>query len=317
MSREPFQSTVSSRRSMSKSIRKSRVHFRLVAIAASILFAVSIAFYVALAAISIPTVVPYTQNFDGMGTSATAPLPADFRVDKPTTVRTVGNFATAVTATSLAGGANLSTSASNGIYNFGSGTGTTGSDRAVGFLSSGTATQSGNLYGQFVNATGGNLSGLTISYDVEKYRNGSNGAGFRMQLFYSTDGSTWTTAGNNFTTTFTANADNSGCSPAPCSTTSVTNQSLNVSIPAGSNFYLAWNYSVASGSTTTNAQALALDNISVLGIAAPGSTNPTGTGASNPASVLADGTTTTLLTVTVTPGANPASTGLAVKAGLN
>src|SRR5437660_519769 len=213
---------------MSKSIRKSRVHFRLVAIAASILFAVSIAFYVALAAISIPTAVPYTQNFDGMGTSATATLPADFRVDKPTTVRTVGNFATAVTATSLAGGANLSSTASNGIYNFGSGAGTTGADRAVGFLSSGTATQSGNLYGQFANGTGGNLSGLTISYDVEKYRNGSNGAGFRMQLFYSTDGSTWTTAGNNFTTTFTANADNSACSPAPCATTSATNQSLNV-----------------------------------------------------------------------------------------
>src|SRR6267143_6391675 len=73
--------------------------------------------YVVLAAISLSTSTPYTQNFDAMGTTATATLPADFRVDKPGTVRTVGTFAAAGTTTSLLGGANLSTIASNGIYN--------------------------------------------------------------------------------------------------------------------------------------------------------------------------------------------------------
>jgi len=34
-----------------------------------------------------------------------------------------------------------------------------------------------------VNNTG-NLPGLQISYDIEKYRNGSNAAGFRIQLYY-------------------------------------------------------------------------------------------------------------------------------------
>ena len=125
-----------------------------------------------------------------MGTSATATLPTDWKVDKQTTARTVGTYAAAVTATALAGGANLSTTAANGIYNFGSGTTTTGADRAVGFLASSTGTQSGNLYAQFVNNTGGNLSGLQISYDVEKYRNGSNASGFSIQLYYSTDGAT-------------------------------------------------------------------------------------------------------------------------------
>src|SRR5882757_4479154 len=138
---------------------------------------------VAFAAIPLSTSTASTQNFDGMGTGATAALPADFRVDKPATVRTVGTFSAAAAATSLAGGANLSATASNGIYNFGAGTNTTGADRAVGFLSSGTATQSGNLYAQFVNNTGGSLSGVQISYDVEKYRGGSNAAGFRIQLF--------------------------------------------------------------------------------------------------------------------------------------
>ena len=138
---------------------------------------------VVFAAISLSTSTAYTQNFDGMGIPATATtvsnLPTDFRADALAAVRTVGTFTAAGTTTARAGAANLSTSAGNGIYNFGSGTTTLGgSDRAVGFLASGTATTSGNLYAQLVNSTGGNLSGLQISYNVEKYRKGSNPAGF-------------------------------------------------------------------------------------------------------------------------------------------
>ena len=225
--------------------------------------------YVVLqAAISLSTSTAYTQNFDGIGTSATATLPADFRVDRPGTVRTVGTFAGAGTATTQAGGANVATGATNGTYNFGSGTNATGPDRAVGFLSSGTATQSGNLYAQLSNNTGGNLSGLEISYDVEKYRRGLNAAGFRIQMFYSTDGVSWTSAGSDFLTFFSADADNTGFSPAPGATVNIVNKTLTASIPNGSSFYLAWNYSVATGATTTNAQALAVDNISILGLAA-------------------------------------------------
>ena len=69
----------------------------------------------ALAAIPLSTTTPITQSFDGIGATATATLPADFRVDRPSTVRTVGSYAAAATATTLAGGANLSGTASNGI----------------------------------------------------------------------------------------------------------------------------------------------------------------------------------------------------------
>jgi hypothetical protein len=272
--------------------------------------------YLAFGAISIP-IAPAgstTQNFDSMGTTATATLPADFRVDKPTTVRTVGTFAAAGTVTGFVGGANLSSSATNGIYNFGSGTTTTGPDRAVGFLSSSGGTVSGNLYAQLANSTGGDLSGLQISYNVEKYRGGSNPAGFRIQLFYSTDGSTWTSAGNNFLTSFGADASNAGFATAPGATVPVSN-TLTAAIPSGSNFYLAWNYSVTSGTTTTNAQALAIDDISILGVAGSVSTNPTGTGTASPSSVVAGAST--LLTVNVTPGANPTSTGVTVTADLS
>jgi endonuclease G len=276
--------------------------------------------YVAFAAISLSTSVPYTQNFASMGIPLSNPapssLPADFREDTVSAARTLGVFSAASTQTNRVGGANVSTTAANGSYNFGAGTTTLGdADRAAGFISSGTATMSGNLYGQFRNNTGNTLTGLLISYDVEKYRNGSNPAGFRNQLFNSLDGTAWTNAGPDFFTGFAPDADNNGFATAPGATASVTNKTINVSVADGANVFLAWNYSVVSGSTTTNAQALAIDNISVLGIGGAVATNPTGTGAANPNSVLPGEVST--LTVTVTPGANPASTGLVVTADLS
>src|ERR1044072_5183172 len=403
-----------------------------------------------------------TQNFDSIGTSATATLPTDFRVDKNQGVRTVGSYSSAVTATEIQGGANMSATANGGIYNFGSGTTTTGADRAVGFLSStstctgvvisqvyggagcgtagcstynrdyielfnsgstpqslngwsvqyGAATGSswqvtsltnvtlqpgqyylvgestgaagtgvntlptadasgtiamsatagkvvlsssttayviscpstnvvdlvgygatancfetaaapapstttadgranggctdannnstdfsattpnprntsttaatcgvnvngGNLYAKYTNTTGSTLSALRISYDVEKYRNGSNPAGFRVQLSYSTTGAagTWTTAGANFLTSFAADADNNGFATAPGSTSSVTNKVLTLPIANNSDIYLAWNYGVTTGTTVSNAQALGIDNISVAPVGGPISPN--------------------------------------------
>jgi hypothetical protein len=264
------------------------------------------------AAIPISTSTPYIQNFDAIGTSTTATLPTDFKADIQTAVRTVGNFATAGTATTRSGGTNLSTTAANGIYNFGSTA--DNNERAVGFLSSGSATQSGNLYAQLQNNTGSAVTALQISYNVEKYRNGLNPAGFRIQLFYSLDGTTWNNAGSDFQTSFTANADNTGFDSAPGATVAVSNKVLSVTIPNGSFVYLAWNYSVASGTTTTNAQALGIDDISIIGIGS-GPTNPAGSGFADPSTVQAG--TSTLLTVAVTPGSTPPSTGLSVTADLS
>lgn len=216
------------------------------------------------AAVAIPAGSAYTEAFDSIGTSATAALPADFRLDRPTAVRTVGTFAAAVSATTRAGGTNLSSSAANGAYNFGATA--SAADRAIGFLSSGSATQSGNLYAQLVNNAATPLSGLQVSYNVEKYRSGTNAAGFRIQLFHSTDGATWTSAGADFSTAFGPDPANSGFASAPGVTVPV-NNTLPAGIPAGGSLYLAWNYSVASGTTTSNAQALAIDDITISGIA--------------------------------------------------
>ncbi|HJT66926.1 MAG TPA: DNA/RNA non-specific endonuclease [Pyrinomonadaceae bacterium] len=279
-----------------------------------------VSFYVAFAAISLSTTTAYTQNFDSLGIPLSSPtpsnLPADFRQSTASAPRAIGSFASATTQTLRVGGANLSSTAANGSYNFGAGTSALGnSDRASGFLSSGTATMSGNLYAQLVNNTGGALTGLQISYDVEKYRNGSNPAGYRIQLFYSPDGNTWTNAGSDFLTSFAPDADNNGFANAPGATVPVSNKTLNVSVANGANIFLVWNYSVNTGSTTTNAPALAIDNVSILGISAVVPTNPSGVGNANPNSVLAGESST--LTVAVTPGTNPSSTGLTVTADLS
>ena len=85
-------------------------------------------------------------------------------------------------------------------------------------------------------------------------------------MYYSFNGTTWTSAGPSFLTSFAADAANAGYATAPGATTSVMNQTLTVPIPANSDFYLAWNYSVTSGTTTSNAQGLGIDNFSIIGI---------------------------------------------------
>ncbi|MEO6237368.1 MAG: DNA/RNA non-specific endonuclease, partial [Vicinamibacterales bacterium] len=238
--------------------------------------------YAGFAAIPLTATTASSQLFDAMGVPASATtasaLPADFRVDNPSVVRTVGSFAAAAATVSRAGGGNLSSSAANGTYNFGAGTTAIGNaDRAVGFLSSGTATASGNLYAQLANSTAAAFTGLEISYNVEKYRNGLNAAGFRIQMFSSTDGSNWTSAGTDFLTAFSADANNSGFTTAPGQVVNVS-KPLSVAVPPGGTLYLAWNYSVQTGATTSNAQALAIDDIAVLGIAGetpPADTAPT------------------------------------------
>ena len=159
----------------------------------------------------------------------------------------------------------MSSTATNGIYNYGAGDAAAATDRAVGWLSSSSATKSGNLYGFFQNNTGAQLTAITVSYDVEKYRNGSNAAGFSVQMYYSTDGSTWTSAGTAFLTSFAANADNSGFASAPGTTVGVSGQLVfGTPIANAGVFYLAWNYSVTSGSTTSNAQGLGIDNVNLV-----------------------------------------------------
>jgi hypothetical protein len=83
-------------------------------------------------------------------------------------------------------------------------------------------------------------------------------------MYYSTDGTNWTSAGDNFKTSFAGDGDSNGFASAPGITVSVSNKTLSVSLDPGSSLYLAWNYSVTSGSTTSSAQALGIDDVTIV-----------------------------------------------------
>ena len=210
------------------------------------------------------TISLVNENFDSMGNTNGDALPAGWKADRPNAVRALGIYGTAVTAVTQAGGNSLSPTAPNGIYNYFAGTAATATDNAVGFLAAGTGTLSGNLYTQLTNTGPDAITSLNIAYDIEKYRNGLNAAGFRFQLFYSTDGASWTTAGSSFLTSFTGDANNSGFISAPGASVPVSS-ALNVPIASGGSLYLAWNYSVNTGGTTSNAQGLGVDNVIITG----------------------------------------------------
>ncbi|MCC5874964.1 MAG: hypothetical protein JJU11_01975, partial [Candidatus Sumerlaeia bacterium] len=141
-----------------------------------------------------------------------------------------------------------------------------------GFLSSGSATKIGAVMAEFTNTSNEPLDGLNIKYDVEQYRNGSNPEGFSMRLRYSLDGESWSDAPS-FTTNFSPGVDNSGFANAPGSVQNVAGD-LPVSIPGNGTIFLKWRYSVTSGNTTTNAIALAVDNLELYGLTPPDTTPP-------------------------------------------
>jgi hypothetical protein len=214
------------------------------------------------AQVSIAPSTTVTQNFDGIGTSATATMPSSWKIDKNTTARSVGTYSAAGTATDQVGGNSMAAGATNGMYNFGAGPAASATDRAVGGLSSGTASKSVNVYVDLQNTGVSSISAFNISYNVEKYKGGTNASGFTIQMYYSSDGSTWTNAGSGFTTSFSADAANTGYASAPGSTTAVSS-TLGYTLAVSSHLYLAWNYSVTSGTTTSNAQALGMDDVSI------------------------------------------------------
>jgi hypothetical protein len=205
------------------------------------------------------------ENFDSIGTALNATLPTDWRIQNyilTSDVRKVNTYASAGNQTTQAG-STLSSSSSQGRWNYGATSPT--SDRAVGFLSSSSGTSSGNLYVTFSSGLT-TATGLKIEYDVEKYRTGTNAAGFRFQMFYSPDGTTWTSGGTDFLTSFAADATTAGYPTAPGASVHV-NKLLNLPLVANEQLYLAWNYSVSTGSTITSAQGLGIDNVKITGVA--------------------------------------------------
>ena len=210
-----------------------------------------------------PTV---TQDFDGMWDdvtqAATLNMPQGWRMERQMNApRTVGSFATASGTVMYTGGASLASNASNGTWNFVSSSVPT--DCSVGGLSTtvSNGTRCINVMTCLRNAGDEAITKVTLAYDIEKYRDGDNAAGFAVQLYVSTDGETWSSAGEDFYNYFAPDAATQGAEVVPISTTPVTDKQLKVDIAAGSDLYLAWNISVASGTSPNKAMGLSIDNV--------------------------------------------------------
>lgn len=206
----------------------------------------------------------HTENFNSIGAEASAELPEAWRIDRQTTgPRQVGTYQMADTKTMYSGGVNLASNAKNGTWNFGD---NSGNDRAIGGISTGVdnGTRCVNVYTHLFNDGRWEISSLELSYNVEKYRQGNNAAGFAVQLYYSVDGRNWTNAGDKFYTFFESDNATAGYDNVPAKSVAVKG-TLPVGLGRGVDLFLAWNISVASGSAAQGAQAIAIDDFSIEG----------------------------------------------------
>jgi Bacterial Ig-like domain (group 3)/Lamin Tail Domain len=241
---------------------------------------------------------PYNQNFDSLASTGTSSIvPAGWAF--------------------LETGTNA-----NSTYTAGTGSGNTGdtysfgttTDRAFGTLLSGSLVPA--IGACFTNNTGSIITSLAIAYTGEEWRLGTAGRADQLLFEYSLNATalntgTWTAfAPLNFTTpdTVTVGAKN-GNAAADRTAISATIGSL--SIPNGATLWIRWRDFDASGAD----DGLAVDDFSLTPTTgAPTPTNPSATGAAAPSPVTAGASVT--LTATVTPGANPTSTGLAAACDL-
>lgn len=239
------------------------------------------------AQLSIPNTTPVTENFTSLGSSATAALPTGFRIGAAWTGGT--------TATTVAGGTSgtgvLTSSSTGGAYNFANGITASSTDRALGFLSSAGYVSPRYIILAITNNTGGTIAGVTVSFDYEKYRSGTNAAGCVMAVQTSTDGTNFSADIASGGNTYGLDAGNTVVNPP---TTISKTVNINAGLANGQTFYIRWSYTVAGSS---NAQGIGIDNVSITAVlpthyysaptgnldaTATWSTNTNGIGGSNP-----------------------------------
>jgi predicted extracellular nuclease len=254
----------------------------------------------AAGSISLPTVgVAYTQNFDTLANSSIS-----------STVPPGWDFAESGSGANTTYAAGTGSSTIGDTYSFGA---TSSSDRAFGGLQSGSLIPT--IGASFTNNTGATITDLAIAYTGEQWRLGTAGRADRLDFQISTNAisltvGTWADQNSlDFTSPTTTGSARAldGNAAANRSAVSATITSLN--IPNGATFWIRW----TDFNATSFDDGQAVDDFSLT--PAANMTAPTGTGAASPSTVTAGNTTR--LTVAVTPGANPASTGITMTGDLS
>ncbi|TGD83204.1 T9SS type A sorting domain-containing protein [Hymenobacter wooponensis] len=225
--------------------------------------------------LSLTSATPVTENFNGLGTALGTQVPKGFVVAFSTSTSpsvTYANPANTSVTTRVGGtsGTNaMNSSSAGGIYNFADGIAASATDRALGFLSSGSFAAPRHLLLAVQNNTGTTITDLAVAYDIEKYRSGTTA--FEWQFFTSPDGITWTQ--DVAATEKYVDATTALVTPVYSITKNRVISGLN--LPAGATTYLRWSY---VGAGNTNTVGLGLDNLSIT---------PTLSGSQPPAPVAA------------------------------
>ena len=224
--------------------------------------------------ISLTSMETYSQDFNAIGGEDVDPskqektafvrattLPNGWKVMYQTTAQTNGTFASATNSTTFIGGQSLASDAKNGLWNFGA-TGST--DRAVGGITTNVTNgaRTINVMARLKNNTGFDINSLALSYDIEKYRKGSLGVGFSVELYTSPDGETWTIVGEGYRKVFKADSETAGAPVVPIRTKHVSG-AFDVSFAKNSDLYILWSISPAKDDAANNAQAIGIDNVSI------------------------------------------------------
>lgn len=157
-----------------------------------------------------------------------------------------------------------STLTSGGRVNCGDAS-TGNTNRAVGFATSNPSWESPTnflMFG-FVNNTGGTIAGASISYNIKRYKQGTNNASGEA-FYYSTDGMTWSHVSSGDVGPYTA----TGTSYLFATQPEVTNRLVNItglSVSNGSPFYLCWQFIISgpTGGQSASMHILALDDFSL------------------------------------------------------
>jgi uncharacterized repeat protein (TIGR02543 family) len=242
-----------------------------------------------------------TQNFDAMGTSATATLPANWKMSGAGLGSSSG-WATATNVTAVTQQASTGSPTTGGRYNWG----TSSTERSLGVMTSGGYASTSGIMSFYTNGGTSNITTLTIAYDLERYR--INTAAASVLFYYSLDGTSWITvaAGDiatsalptgtsayNYTTTGAPSSTNCGI----INKSNITISSLNIA--PGSSFYLKWVLNTSGG----NSQGIGIDNVVCTATFSPptysltynGNGNTSGTAPVDPTSPYVSGATVTTL----------------------
>jgi uncharacterized protein len=250
---------------------------------------------------------PYTQDFNTLATTGTA-----------NTVLPIGwdlNEAGSSTRNNGAYAASTGSDTAGDVYSFGA-SGST--ERAYGTLFSSTLTPI--IGAQFTNSTGSTVNALNVSYTGEMWRAGvtNRNAADRLDFQLSTNATSLTTGTWTDVDSLDFNSPNINATAGALNGNAAGNRTsigftiTGLSIANGASFWIRWtDFDISPGAD----DGLAVDDFSLTPDTTVVTTNPTGVGAANPDPVTAGNST--LLTVAVTPGTNPTSTGLAVTGDLS